>query len=73
MATLNSGFSTSPSTPDKLTQEERDLIREFIAKKGITVLQPAAAASNEASRSTNELIAKKRKEFRQKQRGKTKG
>lgn len=63
--TLNAGFSTGRD--ENLTQaekEEREMVEKFIQEKGITQLQPAGAPGNEATRSTNERIAKARREFR---------
>lgn len=71
MTTLNSGFAVAASTPDKITDTERDLIDSFMKEKGVQVLQPGPAASNEASKATNRLIAQKRREFRKKNMGKT--
>lgn len=67
---LNSGFhfvSTNVITP-----EEQAMIDAFFARgRKVQKCLPANAASNEAVRATNELVAQKRKEFRNKQRGKT--
>lgn len=69
MVTLNSGFSVAVSTTDKITKEEHDAIAAFYAAGGkVTKCPPAGASGNESVRATNEFIAKKRREFRAKQR-----
>ena len=67
--TLN---ANSQSTNERLSEEERSMIDEFLKRKGVTKLPPAGLTGNEAARSTNELIARKRREFRAKQREKAK-
>lgn len=68
MTTLNGGFSTARG--DTVTPEDRAMIDEFIRTKGITKVLPAAADSNEASRSTKERIAQARRDFRKSQKNK---
>lgn len=69
MVTLNSGYSTAVSTKDKITQEERDAIAAFYANGGkVEYCPPAGVSGNETVRATNEFIAKKRREYRAKQR-----
>lgn len=48
----------------KLTQEERDLVDQAVAEGRVTKVQPAAASSNEMSRSTRQLVARERRKFR---------
>lgn len=62
MTTLNGGFATARG--DQISAEDRDLIREFIAKKGIKKLPPSNLPGSETDRATNELIAQRRREFR---------
>lgn len=70
MATLNAGFAEARG--DKLTKEDRDLIADFIATRGIETVQPAGADGNEATRGTRERIAQARRDFRKIQRNKNK-
>ena len=56
--TLNAGFIKG-SDP-----EDDRLVAEFLAKKKVTVCPPAGVTGNEASRHTNEHIAKERRKFR---------
>ena len=44
--------------------EDQSLIDQFLASKQVTKLQPSGLSGNEASRATNEIIAKARREFR---------
>lgn len=60
--TLNGGFAAARG--DKVSVEDRALIDAFIKTNGVTQCLPASAASNEAMRATNELVAQKRREFR---------
>lgn len=60
--TLNAGFSSS--NEEKISEDDKKLIADFIRTKGVTKLPPASASSNEATRATNELVAQKRREFR---------
>ena len=48
----------------KLEKTTRDLIDEAIAAGKVTIIQPSGLAGNEQTRSTAELIARKRREFR---------
>lgn len=67
---LNSGFHQVST--NQITAEEHAMIRDFLANGGrIQKCPPANAASNEAVRATNELVAQKRADFRKKRRGKT--
>lgn len=59
---LNNNFNEGRE--DKISAEDRALIADFIARKGVKRYQPGSAASNEATRATNELVAQKRREFR---------
>jgi ribulose 1,5-bisphosphate carboxylase large subunit-like protein len=70
MSTLNGGFASSRG--DQYTPEDKALIDEFIRTKGVQVIQPAAASSNEASRGTRERVAQARREFRKAQKTKNK-
>jgi len=64
---LNSGFHQVST--NKLTEDELRMIAEYKARGGkITRLPPANVAESETVRATNESIAKKRKEFREKRR-----
>jgi hypothetical protein len=66
---LNSGFHQVST--NKITADEQRMIDEFFARGGrIEKCPPANAASNEAVRATNELVAQKRAEFRKNRRGK---
>lgn len=47
-----------------VTEEEQRLINEAVSQGRITKVQPAAASSNEMSRATRELVARRRREFR---------
>lgn len=58
------------SRKERISEEERSMIDEFLKRKGVTKLPPAGLPGNEADRSTNELIARKRREFRAKQKAK---
>ena len=63
--TLGSGFTKTRS------KEDDDLVKAYYAKGGkVTVFQPANCAESETVRATNELVARQRKAFREKQRGK---
>lgn len=62
MTTLNGGFAATRE--QQISNEDRDLIREFIAKKGIKKLPPSNLPGSETDRATNELIALRRREFR---------
>jgi hypothetical protein len=64
---LNVGCETRKEV---ITADERAAIDNFLKQKGVTQLPPAGLTGNEAVRATNELIARKRREFRAKQRGK---
>ena len=44
--------------------EDKDLIAQFLLTKQIMKLPPAAAAGNEMSRATQDLVAKRRREYR---------
>ena len=68
MTTLNGGFSVARG--ETISEEDRDLIDEFIRTKGIKKLQPAGADGNEAVRGTKERIAQARRDFRKNQRNK---
>ncbi len=46
--------------------EDDRLIAEFLAKNKVTKCPPSGLTGNEACRATNELVAKKRREFRKK-------
>ena len=48
----------------KLSEEERNLIDQAVAQCRVQKVQPAAAASNEMSRATRELVARQRRKFR---------
>ena len=65
--TLN---AQSEARKERISEEERSMIEEFLKKNSVKKLPPAGLAGNEADRSTNEMIAKKRREFRAKQRAK---
>lgn len=56
--TLNAGF-----IKDRDAEEDR-LVAEFLAKNKVTKCPPAGVTGNEASRHTNEHIAKERRKFR---------
>lgn len=62
--TLNAGFSTS--VEDKLSRQERDMIQEYLEKNGPTDCPPALVAGGETCRATNEFVARKRREYRKK-------
>jgi hypothetical protein len=75
MTTANTNFSTA--TVDRMTRvtlngglvknlddEEARLVAEFLAKNKVTKCPPAGVTGNEASRSTNELVAKQRRNYR---------
>ncbi len=62
----------SEARKERISEEERLMIEEFLKRKGVTKLPPAGLTGNEADRSTNELIARKRREFRANQRAKQK-
>ena len=68
--TLNGGFSITQKS--KVSEEDQNLIDEFIRSKGVTYIQPASADSNEASRATKERIAQARSDFRKAERNKNK-
>lgn len=51
----------------KLSEETRNLIDEAVARREITLIQPAAASGNEMSRATQSLVAQRRREFRKAQ------
>ena len=70
MGTLNGGFSLIRN--EMISAEDRDLIADFIKRKGVKKIIPGSANGNEADRSTNELVAKRRREFRSQQRKMTK-
>jgi phenylalanyl-tRNA synthetase beta subunit len=62
MSTLNGGFSI---TRDKsVSDDDKDLINEFMRVHGVTKIQPAEASGSEISRSTHDRISAARKEFR---------
>ena len=48
----------------RVTEKEQKMIDDAIAQGRVTKIQPAAAAGNEMSRATRELIARRRREFR---------
>jgi hypothetical protein len=52
----------------KLSEETRQLIDDAVDSGMVTKIQPAAAASNEMSRGTRELIARQRRAFRKAER-----
>lgn len=56
--TLNGGLVK------KLDAEDADLVAEFLKKNSITKCPPAGVPGSEASRSTNELVAKQRRNYR---------
>lgn len=60
------------STVRTLSATDKSMIDDFIARKGIEVLPPAGLTGNEATRATNELIARKRREYRAKKRAEQK-
>jgi hypothetical protein len=75
MTTANTNFSTA--TVDRMTRvtlngglinrlddEDARLVEEFLAKNKVTKCPPAGVTGNEASRSTNELVAKQRRNYR---------
>lgn len=70
MTTLNGGFALTRT--NKISDEDKALIDEFIRTKGIQKIQPAGADSNEASRATNERIAQARRDFRASRKNKNK-
>lgn len=70
MTTLNSGFAFIRD--EKISNDDKDLIAEFIRTKGIQKIQPAGADGNEATRGTRERIAQARRDFRKAQRNKSK-
>lgn len=49
---------------EKLSAQARHLIDNAVSGGRVMVVQPAAASGNEASRSTCELVARRRREFR---------
>lgn len=49
------------------SDEQHEAIKRFLAENDMTFCQPCTAKSNEASRATKELVAKRRREFRRKQ------
>lgn len=62
---LNSGFHYVST--NKITDDEQAMIDAFLANGGkVQKCLPANAVGNEAVRATNELVAKKRAEFRKK-------
>lgn len=56
--TLNGGMI------NRMDPEDARLVEEFLAKNKVTKCPPAGVTGNEASRSTNELVAKQRREHR---------
>lgn len=68
MSTLNAGFAFIRG--NKISDEDKNLIDEFIREKGIQKLQPAGADGNEADRGTRERIAQARRDFRKARRAK---
>ena len=48
----------------RMNAEDKDLIAKFLLTKQIMKLPPAAAAGNEMSRATQDLVAKRRREYR---------
>lgn len=64
MSTLNAGFGLIRDI--KMTDEDNDLVSEWLKTNEVKKIQPAAAGSNEQSRSTQQLIAQRRREFRKK-------
>jgi len=60
--TLNAGFSTS--VENKLSEQENDMIQEYLEKNGVTKCPPALVAGGETSRATNEFVALERREHR---------
>ena len=49
---------------DDVSAESRALIDDFLANKGAKIAQPFLAPGSEEARSTRELVAKRRREFR---------
>lgn len=47
-----------------VSPENREMIDEYMKTKGVTKVQPFLAPGNEATRSTRELVAQRRREFR---------
>lgn len=52
------------SRDQKLSAETRALIDQAVNAGKITKIQPASGRGNEACRATNELVARRRREFR---------
>jgi len=68
MSTLNGGFVHPKDSNKHITEDERNLISEFIRTKGVYKCPPIGATGNEMSPSTHDRIMDKRKEYRAKQR-----
>lgn len=66
MSTLNAGANVARE--GRISQEERDLIDEFIRKKGVQKLQPAELDGSEISRGTHDRIVEARRIFRENKR-----
>ena len=72
MSTLNGGFIHPTDSTKHITPEDRKLIDDFIAAKGVEVCTPAGAQGSEITAITHERIMLKRREFRQKKRDEAK-
>jgi hypothetical protein len=68
MVTLNGGFTHPKDSAKYTTQEDRDMVAEFIRTKGVKQCPPAEAQGSESSPNTHERIMDKRKEYRANQR-----
>jgi len=68
MVTLNGGHVYARGK--LMSEEENDLIAEFIRTKGITQCPPVSADGNEVSTDTHDRIMDARKRFRENQRAK---
>lgn len=65
MTTLNGG--NAPKSENVITEEENDMIQEFLRTKGVIECPPAELKGGEMSPHSHEMIMDKRKEYRRKQ------
>lgn len=66
--------NSQQSMPDRVTEDERALIADFLNRGGkIQVCQPANCVETETIRSSNDTIIESRKQYRAKSKGKMRG
>jgi len=70
--TLNSGFQHQADSSKDISDEERQMIEDYLLRKGASTCPPADLKGSELPPHTHERIMQKRKEFRDKARSKNK-